>query len=94
MQLDANWHTVIPSRRLIFLLKFVVTDLRQGVSVKCTLYAGSEPHTTSNKIAVPIELQSAVRGKYLSEIQLLMATEAIYSGQQQGESTYLKCHYY
>ena len=56
--------------------------------MKCTLYAGSEPHATSNKIAVPIELHSAVRGKYLSEIP---ATEAIYIGQQLGESTYLKC---
>ena len=49
--------------------------------MKCTLYAGSEPHVTSNKIAVSIELHSAVRGKYLPEIPLLMATEAIYIGQ-------------
>ena len=61
--------------------------------MKCTLYAGSEPHATSNKIAVPIELQSAVKGKYLPKIPLLMATEAIFIGQQLGESTYLKCHY-
>ena len=58
------------------------------VSVKCTLYAGSE---ASNKIAVSIELHSAVRGKYLPEIPLLRATEAIYIGQQLGESTYF--HY-
>ena len=31
---------------------------------------------TSNKIAVPIELHSAVRGKYLPEIPLLIASEA------------------
>ena len=41
------------------------------------LFGGSEPHATSNKIAVPIELHSAVRGKYLPEIPLLMATEAM-----------------
>ena len=46
--------------------------------MKCTLYAGNEPHaTTIRKIAVPMELHSAVRGEYLSEIPLLMATEAI-----------------
>ena len=45
--------------------------------MKCILYAGSELHATSNKIAVPIELRSAVRGKYLPEIPLLMPTEAI-----------------
>ena len=55
--------------------------------MKCTLYAGSEPYATTNKIS--IELQSAVRGKYLPEILLLRAIEAIYIGHQLGESTYL-----
>ena len=56
-------------------------DLRQGYIYEMHFIAGSEPHATSNKIAVPIELHSAVRGKYLPEIPLLMATEAIYIGQ-------------
>ena len=85
----------ISIRRLILFAKVGSINGLEAlrVSVKCTLYAGSEPHATSNKIAVPIELHSAVRGKYLPEIPLLMATEAIYIGQQLGESTYLKCHY-
>ena len=90
MRTGTHTNTVIPSRRLILVAKVGSNGLEARVSVKCTLYAGSEPHATSNKIAVPIELHSAVRGKYLSEIP---ATEAIYIGQQLGESTYLKCHY-
>ena len=60
--------------------------------MKCTLYAGSDSDH-SNKKAVPIELHSAVRGKYLPEIPSLRATEANHIDQQLGESTYLKCHY-
>ena len=65
MLTGTHTNTVIPSRRLILVAKVRSNGLEARVSVKCTLYAGSEPHATSNKIAVPIELHSAVRGIYL-----------------------------
>ena len=61
MLTGTHTNAVIPSRRLILVAKVGSNGLEARVSVKCTLYAGSEPHATSNKIAVPIELHSAVR---------------------------------
>ena len=76
----------ISSRRLILFARVGRNGLEARVN---TLYVLEVNH--SNKIAVLVELHSAVRGKYLSEIPSLRATEAIHIGQQLGEST--ECHY-
>ena len=84
MLTGTHTNTVIPSRRLILVAKVGSNGLEAKVSVKCTYML------EVNHIAVPIELHSAVRGKYLPENT---TTNVIYISHQLGESTYLKCHY-